>query len=201
MIKRVDWRALAGWAILFWLVCLIVGYYVFHKPLTPELALTLARLVWQLGTGLAILSVAGGIGRRILWKISLHPLADMALQAGFGFGLLSLAMLAAGYAGMFKPLFTGLGLLVLGLIFWRDCLEWWKKWGALKPLWLAGGWFGWVTSGLIVLITGFTLVTALAPPLKFDALVYHLALPRHYVTGGANGIPASDHVLGHAADR
>ncbi len=181
---RADWRALAGWAILLWLICLTIGYYIYHKPIMPELALSLARLVWQVGISLAILSVAGGIGRRLLRKLSVHPLADMALQAGLGFGMLSLAMLAAGYLGLYKPLFTGLGLLGLGLILWRDTLDWWREWEALKSLWKSGGWFGWATGGFVLLILGFTLITALAPPLKFDALVYHLALPRLYLLNG-----------------
>jgi hypothetical protein len=184
MQKRVDWRALAGWATFLWLAALIVGYYVIHKPLSPGLALNLARLVWELGVALAILSVAGGIGRRSLSKISLQPLAALALQAGFGFGMLSLGVLAAGYAGLFRPLFTGPGLLVLGILFWRDCLSWWKSWRALKTLWQSSDWFGRATGWLTLLILGFTLLTALAPPIKFDALVYHLALPRQYLLVG-----------------
>ena len=65
MQKRVNWRALAGWGTFLWLAALIAGYYVIHKPVTPGLAVSLVRLVWQLGVALAILSVAGGIGRRL----------------------------------------------------------------------------------------------------------------------------------------
>ena len=184
MHKRVDWLALAGWVTFLWLAALVAGYYVIHKPMSPGLAFNLVRLAWQVGIALAIISVAGGIGRRFLSKISLHPLAALALQAGFGFGLLSLAMLAAGYAGLSKPLFTGLGLLVLGVLFWRDILSWWRNWRALGTLWQSSDWFGRSVGGLVLLILGFTLLTALAPPLKFDALVYHLALPRHYLLAG-----------------
>lgn len=184
MHKRVDWLALVGWVTFFWLAAFVAGYYVIHKPMTPGLALSLLRLVWQVGIALAIISVAGGIGRRFLSKISLQPLAALALQAGFGLGLLSLAMLAAGYAGLLNPLFTGLGLLVLGVLFWRDILSWWRNWRALGTLWQSSDWFGRSAGGLVLLILGFTLLTALAPPLKFDALVYHLALPRHYLLEG-----------------
>ncbi len=184
MHKRVDWLALAGSVTFLWLAALVAGYYVIHKPMSPGLAFSLVRLAWQVGIALAIISVAGGIGRRFLSKISLHPLAALALQAGFGFGLLSLAMLAAGYAGLFRPLFTGLGLFVLGVLFWRDILSWWRNWRALGTLWQSSDWFGRSAGGLVLLILGFTLLTALAPPLKFDALVYHLALPRHYLLEG-----------------
>jgi hypothetical protein len=184
MQKRVNWRMLAGWATFLWFASLTAGYYVIHKPVTPGLAFSLVRLVWQLGVALVILSVAGGIGRRLLAKMTVQPLAALALQAGLGLGLLSLVMLAAGYAGLFKPLFTGLGLLVLGVIFWRDMLCWWSNWRALRLLWLSSDWFGRAAGWLALLILGFTLVTALAPPLKFDALVYHLVLPRHYLLAG-----------------
>jgi hypothetical protein len=184
MQKRVDWRALAGWATFLWLAALVAGYYVIHKPMTPELAFSLVRLAWQAGVALAILSVAGGIGRRLLSKIALQPLAALALQAGLGFGVLSLGILAAGYAGLLRPVFTGPGLLILGVLFWRDSLAWWKSWGGFKTLWQSSDWFGRATGWLIILILGFSLLTALAPPLKFDALVYHLALPRQYLLAG-----------------
>ncbi len=184
MEKRVDWRALAGWATFFWLAALVAGYYVVHKPVTPGFAFSLVRLAWQLGVALAILSVAGGIGRRLLSKISLQPLAALALQAGLGFGLLSLGILAAGYAGLLRPVIIGPGLLVLGVLFWRDSLAWWSGWRSLSTLWESSDWFGRVTGWLVLLILSFTLLTALAPPLKFDALVYHLVLPRQYLLAG-----------------
>jgi hypothetical protein len=184
MQKRVDWRALAGLVTFIWFVAFIAGYYVIHKPITPGLAFSLVRLVWQVSVALAILSLAGGIGRRLLSKLFLHQLAALALQAGLGLGLLSLVMLAMGYAGLFRPLFTGLGLIVLGIFFWRDILGWWSNWRALHILWQTCDWFGRVTGWLALLILGFTLLTALAPPLKFDALVYHLVLPRQYLLAG-----------------
>jgi hypothetical protein len=184
MQKRVDWRALAGWVTFIWLAALIAGYYVIHKPITPGLVLSLARLVWQLGVALAILSLAGGIGRRWLSRMTIQPLAALALQAGLGLGMLSLAMLAAGYAGLFRPIFSGLGLFVLGVLFWRDIISWWGNWRALGRLWQSSDWFGQATGWLVLTILGFTLLAALAPPLKFDALVYHLALPRHYLLAG-----------------
>lgn len=184
MQKRVNWSTLAGWVALFLFASVVVGYYVIHKPLTPALAFSLAGLVWQFGVALVILSIAGGIGRRLLWKISIHPLAALALQAGLGLGMLSLTMLAAGYAGLFKPLFTGLGLLVLALLFRRDIFSWWSNWRVLRTVWKSSDWFGRAAGCLIMLILGFTLLTALAPPLKFDALVYHLVLPRHYLLAG-----------------
>ena len=105
-------------------------------------------------------------------------------KRGLVLALLGLGMLAAGYAGLFRPLFTGPALLVLGVLFWRDCLSWWRSWNALRTLWQSSDWFGRATGWLILLILGFTLLTALAPPLKFDALVYHLTLPRQYLLVG-----------------
>ena len=54
----------------------------------------------------------------------------------------------------------------------------------LRTLWQSSDWFGRATGCLALVIFGFTLLTALAPPLKFDALVYHLALPRQYLLAG-----------------
>ena len=104
--------------------------------------------------------------------------------------ILWLVPVAAGYAGLFRPLFTGSALLLLGVLFWRDSLSWWMGWRALRALWQTSDWFGRATGWMALVILGFTLITALAPPLKFDALVYHLALPRHYLlTGRMDYVP------------
>src|SRR5262249_14537129 len=42
----------------------------------------------------------------------------------------------------------------------------------------------WLTIVLIALVTGLTLLSALAPPTANDALLYHLAMPKAYVRSG-----------------
>ncbi|MGH2605615.1 MAG: hypothetical protein ACRDG5_03400, partial [Anaerolineales bacterium] len=41
------------------------GYAILHKPLTPQVALASARSAWAITAALALLALAGGLGRRI----------------------------------------------------------------------------------------------------------------------------------------
>jgi len=174
----------AGWGALIGLAVLSAGYYVMHKPVSPDFALNLLRLFWQVAVALLILSASAGIGRRLLYKIPLPPLAGIAVQAGLGAGLISLGALAAGYLGLFRPLWAGVALALIFLIYWRDILAWWSAWRSLGALWLGSDGFGRAVGVCTGLIFAFTLVVALAPPLKYDALVYHLVLPQLYLEAG-----------------
>jgi hypothetical protein len=155
-----------------------------HKPVSPDFVLNLLRHFWQVAVALLILSASAGIGRRLLYKVPLHPLAGIAVQAGLGAGLISLGALAAGYLGLFRPLWAGVALALIFLIYWRDILAWWSAWRSLGALWLGSDGFGRAVGVCTGLIFAFTLVVALAPPLKYDALVYHLVLPQLYLEAG-----------------
>ncbi len=76
--------------------------------------------------------------------------------------------------------FTG----VLALILWRRVLGWWQAWRDIAAVCSECGRRERTIAVLLALILWFTLLIALAPPVKFDALVYHLALPKHYLQAG-----------------
>ncbi|MBM3153479.1 MAG: glycosyltransferase family 39 protein, partial [Chloroflexi bacterium] len=61
---------------------------------------------------------------------------------------------------------------------------WWSSLGRVKG-WLArAGWFEKCISLVTLVLLLLALSTAVAPPLKFDALSYHLAIPRSYLLEG-----------------
>lgn len=173
--------ALAGF---LGLVVITGAYYLWHKPITPEFVLSAGRAAWQILVGGAILLLAGSIGARLLPLEHNPHLVRLFFQASLGLGLLSLLIFILGVSTGFHTWILA-GVLVVGQLFLlRSGLRWLSGWKDLLDLWQRsagpGKAIGFGT-GLVLLMT---LVTALAPPLKFDALVYHLALPRLYLQAG-----------------
>ena len=176
--------ALVGLISLLWLAIVTSLYYVSHKPFSPALAAGLLLATWRLGVALAILSAGGGLGRRLLPLHGFHPLSAAIVQAALGLGLLSLGFLILGVAGGVNRLATILLLAVPGGILLRDIQRWWGGWRELGALWKNSDRTGRAIGAGAGVILLFTLATALAPPVKYDALVYHLALPHAYIEAG-----------------
>jgi len=169
---------------IIWLTLIVSLYFVLHKPFSPALALSLARSVGQLLVAWGLVSIAGGLGARIISDESYHPLALMALQAALGLGILSIAVLIVGaMLGLALP-WMWLLFIVCGVLLWKYILAWWKEWRGFSSLWGEASRIEHVIALAIGLIVLAPLVTALAPPLKFDALVYHLTLPQAYLDAG-----------------
>ncbi len=160
------------------------GYAVLHKPLTPEMALASARSAWAVGAALAILVLAGGIGHRIFPEAHSDALARASIQVALGLGAMAVFALGLGAMGLLAT--WSLALLTLGLaIALRRPLG---AWGKDVRSGLLGAWattsFERVLIGLAVMWLAIELVEALAPPVQYDALVYHLALPAQFLDRG-----------------
>jgi hypothetical protein len=132
----------------------------------------------------AIIALSGGIGAWILSKqTSFSGLTDIALQAALGSGILGLVTLLMGVTLGFSPLYFGVLLLLPSILLRRYISSWVRQWKQINAIFSKSGLVLALAlgTGLILL---WTLVTALAPPLHFDALTYHLALPRSYLLTG-----------------
>ena len=175
---------LIGLGATLWLVIALVGYYYTHKPFSVEFITGTLLALWRLFLSMGIITISGGIGVRVLSGQTGFPvLAEMAIQAALGSGILGMTVLLMGITVGFRPLYFILILLATSVIFRKGILTWLRHWSQVKSLFVKNGFiitlaFG---CGLILL---WTLVTALAPPLHFDALTYHLALPRSYLLSG-----------------
>ncbi|MEA3350803.1 MAG: hypothetical protein U9Q82_09300 [Chloroflexota bacterium] len=99
-------------------------------------------------------------------------------------GLLSILVLLVGAIMGVNLYYAWGGLLLVGIILRRSILEWWQLWQGLVPLWKASDNFGRSIAIGVGLIFLFTLTVALSPPLKFDSLSYHLAVPQVYLNTG-----------------
>ncbi len=186
---RTDRRAIwIGVFAFLWIVGILGGYYLYHKPFDSAFALALVRWGWNLFTALWIISIAGGIGRRIIRLPGQPELERSFFQLCLGLGIASLFILLAGLFTPFLRIIIWAGSLVASVIFWRSIRDWWKDALTFRLLvsettasmrWIIG-----LVIGLI-LMAG---LTASAPPIQYDALTYHLALPRLYLE--QNHIPA-----------
>ena len=171
--------------ILIWLIIVLGGYYYVHKPFSPD---KLAPAVYTLTNLLfvpLILLLFGGLGRRILPLENIQRAGRLVLQFGLGTGLFSLVWFLLGLAGLYFR-WTAWGVLLLGLFFLRKPVYSWAKefsfmlleFEKIKKSEKA------VVLFLSVLLL-IQLLIALSPPLKYDALTYHLDLPRHYAAANS----------------
>jgi hypothetical protein len=179
--KKTYIAAIVG---LAWCFGIIAVYYVSHKPFTTELAVSGVLAIWRFLVGFAIVALAGGIGWLIYRDENLDRLAQLALQAALGLGLLALAFLLTGVT-IGLPRFLPVILLAALLILLRKSIwAWMKQWQAFNVLWQASDRFGRIVAGFTGVLLLSALFLALAPPVKFDALVYHLLLPSAYLQAG-----------------
>ncbi len=170
------------------LMCVLVlmgGYYVVHKPFTPEIMIAVGLAAWRILIATAILVIAGSVGRAFGWLMAEHELSACVLQAGIGFGIISIYLLTTGSILGINWLTLGI-IPVLCLLFLRRSLNEWVRsfCRALISVWKDTGLFEKGIMGLITLILVLSLASALAPPLKYDALMYHLVMPLTYIQQG-----------------
>ena len=175
---------LTGFGAIIWLMLVLLLYYAGHKPFSLDTAITLFMAVKNLLISIMILSIAGGIGKRLLYNIHTNPLTAMALQSGVGLGLISLVALILGSTLGFKPLLIIATLIISGLLLWRSILAWWRQIAHLNAVISISSRVFKIIAGVVVLLFLLTLSIALSPPVKFDALVYHLYLPAYYLDVG-----------------
>lgn len=157
------------------------GYYFVHRPVTLAQAAVLAGTFVDTGVAFLLTALGGGLGQRLLrgWPIAASG-ERVAVHAALGWGMMGLAMLALGVANLYHPPLIWALVLLLFVSLWRSIRRW------LADLSRAFAVFGYPDrfARLAVLFVLCTLalgwLQALAPPFKWDALVYHLTLPQLY---------------------
>jgi 4-amino-4-deoxy-L-arabinose transferase-like glycosyltransferase len=131
-----------------------------------------------------------GLGRRLLRSLqTLTRLEHFLVSLLLGLGLLGDGILGLGLAGFLSPGAIFLWLVLAGLLGsfqWKGIFEeaqeafqalkqiQFKKWGAFEILLLGTG------GSLLILLP----ILALAPVRDYDALMYHLEIPRQYLLHG-----------------
>jgi hypothetical protein len=175
---------IAGLIAILWLAIVFALYYAGHKPFTPANAAAISRTFGYLLVAFALVSVAGGLGKRLLPGVVGSPCEALALQAALGLGLLGAGFLLVGVTSGFSVFVAWVVLVLVAILIFKEMIAWWRTWLGLGQAWGSAGPLGKALAVCTVLILGFTLQVALAPPVKFDTMVYHLALPVTYINSG-----------------
>lgn len=169
---------------LLWLLAVIIGYFYTHKPFSPnEIAGPLVA-AWRIAIVLGLVTLAGGVGARILGGSAEQPLFQTAAQAALGLGILAILTLILGATvGLVDWIFVLL-LIASGILLRDSIPDWWRSWRALASIWTLSGFFEKTIGVLLVLLLGNALIVSLAPPLAWDSLTYHIAVPRAFLLEG-----------------
>lgn len=163
---------------VFWIFIAYLLFYRTQKPFTVETFLAFAHSLFNIALALFILLLGTVLGQRLLRGLPFaSPGEELIFSAGIGLGILSLATLGLGLLGLLHPwLFYALSL-GLGLLLLPQILSLLKRVTQLRlpsrpPLFI----------GIYLVATlSLTFLLALAPPISFDALLYHLTGPKLYI--------------------
>lgn len=170
--------------VVSWMVAAFIGYIYIHKPFsTTELA-GMMLACWQVLVAVTIISLAGGIGILTnLRDLDVPPLTLAALTVALGLGILGIVVLVVGATiGVNAFLWV---LLVGGIILLRNqILLWWKYWLGAGEIYSQAGKLGRIIFILVAAILFCQFIIALAPPLWFDTLTYHVAIPKEFIQLG-----------------
>jgi len=167
-----------------WLTAVLIGFYAVQKPFDLTQAQAMAQLLWNIAVSLLMLGAATRLGLWLLRTFSLPALTTgerWLFAVTMGLGGLAMLSLIMGAVGLLHPVL--LVMLLLGLN-----LALVQRRGELRDLWHAVGreWAACPRPMQVFLGTtwGLSLLLALAPPISFDALLYHLTVPKLYIQAG-----------------
>lgn len=170
---------LTGLIVILWLLVVTAAYMVTHKPFTPEQLLGLLLLVWRIALPVALTLLAGGLGMLARPQgPGLPPMVTAVLAAALGLGIIATFTLAwGGLVGVNLGVFI---LPVLAFILLRKHIaNWLALWKNVAHERLPGPIR--ILPASIAILAACQLLFALAPPLNFDALTYHFAIPKAYI--------------------
>ena len=178
----------AAYLLILWVAGVMTAYFVFHKPWSGIAPIVMGRTLFGLALALALGSLAGGIGRVILGsRDGIDPLERLALTTGIGVGVLGFAVLSVGLLG-FLTVWLAWAALIIGLIaVRRHILGWLGDLASITTGFRTAGRLPKSAAALATFLAAISLLEALAPPLKWDSLVYHLEFPKLYLQSGSVG--------------
>jgi hypothetical protein len=186
--KGRPWVALLA-SVLF--LAVLVAYFAGHKPISPSGLGSLLAAIGDLLLTVVVVGVGGGIGRRLAPGDGATPVHRTAVQAALGLGCLALLVLALLWAGIFLKGVAWAALVLLAIVFGKSSLQWFASWDRLR-LYRPTNRVEAAAALAVVIFLGLGLAEALAPPVHFDALVYHLELPQRFISVGSLFVPTDN---------
>ena len=173
---------------VIWLFVVTLNYYVVHKPFTLENALAILNALGDVLVAAALFALAAGIGRRLTRALNfVSPLEALVFQTGLGLGIISFATLALGLLGLLYPMFFW-AVLLLALLVTRGDLA--AHWRAVRSIRLViASRFEQALAVFIVLALALAFLSALTPPIAWDAQAYHLVEGKIAIAQGRIAAP------------
>lgn len=201
-----------GYALLFIIPTRLAANLPYFRTIdVAEFFSGIANVEWRtnaksLGSVLLIFGAASSGGIRFLQKLKIVGLSkaeQVLFGLGIGLGILSLSCLGAGLAHALSPIMLWIGVVAFGLfgLIGRIVSPPYQ----FRPV--ARSEMDGIQAAAFALICFIALVNligALGPPIFYDTLVYHLALPKLYLIKGGivptpeniyAGIPANTEML------
>ena len=167
--------------VVIWAFIVYAAYYVVHKPMTVANLKALANGAGDLLTWLAMLAMATALGSRLTRHLSYHSLLErLTFSAGLGLILISLLTLGLGLTGLLYRWILWALLAGGGLLLWREFRDLGRALRQVAWPRPRGTWHIFLTLfiGATLLLS---LLVALAPPIEWDSLTYHLVGPDRYL--------------------
>ncbi len=184
------------WVLFLWILLILSGYYLYHKPVRPEEVWSILQAGISVLSAVAMITLCGATGTWLFRESAPEGLPRWAVQTALGAGVWSLIWLGAGLSfGYTRWIFWLPFLLLLPLR--KQVREWISPLGRLSFLWKDTSPLEKVLAGMALLLILAQLWIALAPPAKYDALTYHLALPRQYLEAGKLLVMPENPYWGH----
>lgn len=171
-----------------WLSVLVVAYLIVQPPLDARTALALGSRLWDVASVAVLVTFGGALGGWLMPDLPDLGAAERAAVAALaGLAILSVGVLALGLIGWYPPRWLAEVLTIGGLVaLYRPGLRWLSE---IREALLAGfaplddrlmRWLRRAVVGMLAL----AVMLALLPPTTWDALVYHLTIPRTYLAAG-----------------
>jgi 4-amino-4-deoxy-L-arabinose transferase-like glycosyltransferase len=177
-------QVLLLFAIVFWILFVLGGYYYFHKQINLEMIAPPVSVLLDVLFVCGFAGLAGGLGCLLLKAEEIPPLERAALQFSLGAGMVSLLWFIFGILGLYRRPIGALVFVIAIPLLWKQALAWYRSFAVISVAWKQAGSLEKTLALLAGVLVIYQMLIALAPPIKWDALAYHLQLPRQYLTAG-----------------
>jgi uncharacterized membrane protein len=171
--------------LILWITVIIAAYFVVQKPWPSLQNLAPVNTTLDIVLSFSVVVFCGGLGRWILGSpVTLSEIEGAALQLAVGVGVVGISILSLGLIGILWIWLLWV-ILVVGLILLRQqALEWIRSVYSLGNIYMRAGNLERFVAWVSIFLVAASFLYSLAPPLKWDSLVYHLELPRQYLSSG-----------------
>jgi hypothetical protein len=182
-----------------WLAAIVASFLLFQPPVAPGEARALALTLVDFAAVAAMILLSGAVGTLVMPDLRLPDLLREILYALFGLGLISLLILVAGFLGVLPPRWLAwLITIILIAVMYRQAWAWLLHMRDALGLVLThpASRVTWWLRTITLFLLGCGLVVAVAPPIGWDALTYHIGAPQTYINAGRIIAFPENHFLG-----